>query len=186
MKCIRHIWYVFLTFSELICLPFLTPVVPHMACYLEFLVFGRQAIVTCHIESTDFVIFLALIDFRTFAKSHVNTFFFKVLVAFFWCIDGLYIILIIKACRIWIEPCRLDDTFKEHRLSILNEPLVKSWENCFPSILKWIQFGIEVVWIYFFNNTIFENIGNFWPLDIVYYFRWKKVSVCCDISTCFR
>ena len=138
-KCIENIWYIFPKFSEVICLPFLTPGVLHMTCYLEFLVFWRQAIVTCSIESAHFVVFLALNDFLNIAKSHLNTFLFKVLVAFFWCMDGLYIILIIKACRIRIEPCRLDDTFEKHRLSISNEPLVKSWAKC----LKRIQFGIE-------------------------------------------
>ena len=106
--CIRNIWYVFLKFSEVICLPFPTPGVPHMACYLEFSVFWRRAIVACPIESTDFVVFLALNDFLNIAKSHLNTFLFKVLVAFFWCMDGLYIILIIKACRIRTEPCSAD------------------------------------------------------------------------------
>ena len=95
----------------------------------------------------DFVIFLVLNDFLNIAKSHLNTFFFKVLVAFFWCMDGLYIIifyiiLIIKSSGVWIEPCRLDGAFEEERYSILNEPLVKSWAKCFPSILKQIQFGV--------------------------------------------
>ena len=112
-KCIGNIWYAFPKFSKVICLPFLTPGVPHMACYLEFPVFQRQAIVACPIESTDFVIFLALNDFLNVTKSHLNTFFFKVLVAFFWCMNRLYIILIIKVRRIRIEPCRLDDAFKE-------------------------------------------------------------------------
>ena len=82
-KCIRNIWYVFPKFSEVICLAFLTPAVPHMACYFEFSVFCRQAIVACPIESMDFVIFLALHDFLNIAKSHLYTFLFKVLVAFF-------------------------------------------------------------------------------------------------------
>ena len=112
-KYIRNIWYIFPKFSEVLCLPFLTPGMPHTACYLEFLVFWRQAIVACPIESTDFVVFLALNDFLNIAKSHLNTFPFKVLVAFFWCMDGLYIILIIKACGIRIEPCRLDDTLEK-------------------------------------------------------------------------
>ena len=97
-----------------------------MACHLKFLVFQRQAIVACPIESMDFVIFLALNDFLNVATSHLNTFFFKVLAAFFCNMDGFYIILI-KACRIRIEPCRLDDAFEEQRYSISNEPLVKSW-----------------------------------------------------------
>ena len=112
-KYIRNIWYIFPKFYEVLCLSFLTPGMPHKACYLEFLVFWRQAIVACPIESTDFVVFLALNDFLNIAKSHINTFLFKVLVAFFWCMDGLYIILIIKACGIRIEPCRLDDTLEK-------------------------------------------------------------------------
>ena len=35
-KFIGNIRYVFPKFSEVICLPFLTPGVPHMACHLEF------------------------------------------------------------------------------------------------------------------------------------------------------
>ena len=173
-KCIRNIWYVFPKFSEVICLAFLTPAVPHMACYFEFSVFWRQAIVACPIESMDFVIFLTLHDFLNIAKSHLHTFLFKVLVAFFWCMDGLYIILIIKTCRIRIEPCRLDDTFEKQRPSIPNEPLVKSWAKCFPSILKWIQFGVKVIWIYGFSNTIFIKVGNSRPVDLLL-FPTKKV-----------
>ena len=82
-KCIENIWHIFPKFSEVICLPFLTPGVLHMACYLQFPVFQRQAIVACSIENTDFVIFLALNDFLNVGKSHLSTFFFKVLVAFF-------------------------------------------------------------------------------------------------------
>ena len=80
--------------------------------------------------------------------------------------DGLYIILIIKACRIRIEPCRLDDTLEKQRSSIPNEPLVKSWAKYLPSILKRIQFGVEVIWIYGFGNTIFIKVGNSRPVDI--------------------
>ena len=50
--------------------------------------------------------------------------------------------------------------------TIPNEPLVKSWAKCFPSILKWIQFGVEVIWIYGFDNTIFIKVGNSRPVDI--------------------
>ena len=73
-KCIRNIWYVFPKFSEVICLPFLTPGVPHMACYLEFPIFQRFLEFACPIESMDFVIFLTLNDFLNIAKSHLNTF----------------------------------------------------------------------------------------------------------------
>ena len=82
-KYCGNIWYVFPKFSEVICLPFLTLGVPHMACYLEFLVFRRQAIVAYPIESMNFVIFLARNDFLNVSKSHLNSFFLKVLVAFF-------------------------------------------------------------------------------------------------------
>ena len=129
MKCIGNIWYIFPKFSEVICFLFLTLLVPRMACYLEFPVFRRQAIVVCPI---DFVVFLALNDFLNVANGHLKTFFFKVLVAFFWCMDGLFIILIIKARRIRIEPCRLDDAFEEQIPSFSNEPFVKSWAKCFP------------------------------------------------------
>ena len=50
--------------------------------------------------------------------------------------DVVYIILIIKTCRIPNELDRLDDAFEEQIISILNEPLVKSWVKCFPSILN--------------------------------------------------
>ena len=73
-KCIRNIWYVFPKFSEVICLPFLTPGVQHMACYLEFPIFQRFLEFACPIESTDFVISLTLNDFLNIAKSHLNTF----------------------------------------------------------------------------------------------------------------
>ena len=116
-KCIGNIWYVFPKYSEVICLPFLTPGLSHMACHLECPVFWRQTIVVCPIESTDFVNFLSLNDFLNVAKSHLNTFFFKVLVAFFYRIDVLYIVLIIKARRIRIETCGLDNAFEEQRLS---------------------------------------------------------------------
>ena len=96
-----------------------------MTCYLEFRVFRRQTIVAWPIESTDLVIFLALNDFLNVAKSHLNTFLFKVLVVFFCCMDGIYIILIIKARRIRIESCRLNDTFEEQRLSFSSEILGK-------------------------------------------------------------
>ena len=115
-KCIGNIWHIFPKLPEVICLPFLTPGVPRMACYLEFPVFQRQAIVAWSIENTDFVIFLLLNDFLNVGNSYLSTFFFKVLVAFFWCMDGLYITLIIKARRIRIEPCRLDDAFDEQKL----------------------------------------------------------------------
>ena len=175
-KCIRIIWYVFPTFSEVICLPFLSSGVPHLTCYLEFRVFRRQTIVAWPIESTDLVIFLALNDFLNVAKSHLNTFLFKVLVVFFCCMDGIYIILIIKAGRIRIESCRLNDTFEEQRLSFSNEPLVKSWAKCFPLIPKWIQFGVVIVYIYCFSDTIFAKVGNSWPVGIfVSLFTTKKV-----------
>ena len=119
-------WNVFPKFSKVICLPFLTPGVPHMASHLEFLVFPRQAIVSCPLESMDFVIFIVLNDFLNVAKSHFNTSFLKVLVAFFCRMDGLYIILVIKARRIRTEPCRLDDPFEEQRFSISKETFVKS------------------------------------------------------------
>ena len=82
-KCIGNIWYVFSKFSEVMCLPFLTSGLSHMGCYLEFPVFQRHAIIVCPIGSIDFVIFLVLNDFLNVAKRHLNTFFFKVLVAFF-------------------------------------------------------------------------------------------------------
>ena len=110
--CVGSWWYIFPIFFEVVCLPFLTPGVLNIACHLEFPVFRRQTIVAFLIESTDFVIFFALNDFLDVAKSHFNTFFFKVLVAFFCRMSGLYIILIIKAHRIRTEPCRLDDTFQ--------------------------------------------------------------------------
>ena len=69
--------------------------------------------------------------------------------------DGLYIILWIKASRIRT----IGDAFKEQKLSISNKPLVKFWAKWFPEILKWIQFGVEVVWIYRFN-TMFVTVGN--------------------------
>ena len=121
--------------------------------------FAWHAIVACSIESARFVVFLALNDFLNIAKSHLNTFLFKVLLALFWCMDELYIILIIKACRIRIEPCRLDDTFEKHRLSISNEPLVKSWAKC----LKRIQFGIEeylflLVFLCFQQSLLFYTL----------------------------
>ena len=97
-----------------------------MVCYLEFLVLERQTIVAYPTESTDFVIFLGLNDFLNAAKGDHNTFFFKVLVAFFCRIDGLYIIMIIKVHRIRTEPCRLDDAFEEQRLSISSDTLLKS------------------------------------------------------------
>ena len=63
-ESIKNIWYIFHNFSEVICLSFRVSEVPHKACYLKFLVFRRQAIASCRIESTFFsVIFLALNDF---------------------------------------------------------------------------------------------------------------------------
>ena len=79
---------------------------------------------------------MILNDFLNVAKSNLNTFFFKVLVALFSWMDGLYINLVIKACGIQIEPCRLDDSLEEQSLSISNDPLVKSWTKRFPLILK--------------------------------------------------
>ena len=64
-----------------------------MACHLEFPVFRRQTIPPCPIESTDFVLFLALNDFLDVAKSHLNIFCLKVLVTFLCGVDGLYIVL---------------------------------------------------------------------------------------------
>ena len=52
---------------------------------------------TCPTASMDF---LALDDFLNAAKSCLNNFIFKVLVAFFCHMGGLYIVFIIKACRI--------------------------------------------------------------------------------------
>ena len=127
--CVGSWWYIFPKFFEVVCLPLLTPGVLNIACHLEFPIFRRQTIVAFLIESTDFVIFFVLNDFLDVAKSHFNTFFFKVLVAFFCLMNGLCIILIIKARRIRTEPYRLDDTFQEQRLSISNNPLVRSWEK---------------------------------------------------------
>ena len=118
-------WSVFPKFSEVICLPFLTPGVPHMACHMKFRVFWRQAIVACPIESTDFVIFLALNDFLNVAQSHPNTFFLS-----------FGNVFLSHWHRIRIEFCRLNGSFKEQRFSISNKPLVKSWAKRFPSILK--------------------------------------------------
>ena len=89
--------------------------------------------------------------------------------------DGLYIILIIRACRIRIEPCRWDDAFEKQRPSIPNEPLLKSWAKCFPSIFKRIQFGVEVIWIYGFSNTIFMKVGKRYTRRYLLLFPTKKV-----------
>ena len=65
----------------------------------------------------------------------------------------------------------MDDTFEQDKLSILNEPLIKSWAKWVPSILKWIQFGIEVVWICRLNNTMFVKVGNSWPVYMLLFGR---------------
>ena len=150
------------------CLHFITPGMPPMACYLEFLVFPWNTKVASPRESRDFIIFLAMNDFLNVAKSHLNTLFFKVLVALFRYMNVLYVILIKRAQRIQTEPCRLDDALKKQKLFISNEPLVKSWGKCFTSILKWIQFSVEVDWIYCFSNTISAKDGSSWSVDTFY------------------
>ena len=98
--------------------------------------------------------------------------------------DGLYIILIIKACRIRIEPCRLDDTFEKQKLFIFERTIGEILGKVLPIDPQanpiWRRSRLDLL----LSNTIFVNVGNSRPVDIFYYFRRRKFSVC-DISTCF-
>ena len=74
----------------------------------------------------------------------------------------------------------LDDwinAFKEKRLSILNKSLAISRVKWFPSILKWSQYGVEVVRIYHSNSTIVVTVGKCRLVDICHYFEQKTFYV---------